>query len=184
MTSLQSRRCPLEGNYWPSELINTLLLNLWVVRDITLPKIFLSSCQLFYFLSAFHSVKWLQCGNFRDQSLKIMLTWTLWSQKLIHKILINVSIPQRKHNCVSIANIKWLMLFKEITAIYSENYMKLTNTICWQNAELWIVKAKLHMCFSVWQKKMVTPILVKTNSYWLHFVVANISRLIKLIIFL
>jgi hypothetical protein len=33
------------------------------------------------------------------------------------------------------------MLFKEITAVYSENYMKPTNTLCWQKVRLFIVKA-------------------------------------------
>jgi hypothetical protein len=33
------------------------------------------------------------------------------------------------------------MLFKEITAVYSENHMKHINTLCGQNAELLIIKA-------------------------------------------
>jgi hypothetical protein len=33
------------------------------------------------------------------------------------------------------------MQFKEIIAIYSENHMKHTNTLCRQNAELFNVKA-------------------------------------------
>lgn len=32
-------------------------------------------------------------------------------------------------------------LFKQITAVYSENQMKPINTLCWQNAEFIIVKA-------------------------------------------
>jgi hypothetical protein len=37
--------------------------------------------------------------------------------------------------------INWLMLFKEIIAVYSENHMKLINTLCGQNADLLNVKA-------------------------------------------
>jgi hypothetical protein len=37
--------------------------------------------------------------------------------------------------------INWLMLFREIIAVYSADYMKHTNTLCEQNAELLIVKA-------------------------------------------
>jgi hypothetical protein len=32
-------------------------------------------------------------------------------------------------------NHKWLMLFKKITGVYSENHMKLIYTICGQNSE-------------------------------------------------
>jgi hypothetical protein len=35
----------------------------------------------------------------------------------------------------TITKINWLTLFKEIIAVYSENHMKSTNTLCWQNAE-------------------------------------------------
>jgi hypothetical protein len=37
--------------------------------------------------------------------------------------------------------ISWLMLFKKIIALYSENHTKPLNTICGQNAELLNVKA-------------------------------------------
>jgi hypothetical protein len=37
--------------------------------------------------------------------------------------------------------ISWLILFKEINAVYSDNYMKQINIFCGQNAELLIVKA-------------------------------------------
>jgi hypothetical protein len=33
------------------------------------------------------------------------------------------------------------MLFKEIVSVYTENYIKPTNTLCGQNAKLLIVKA-------------------------------------------
>jgi hypothetical protein len=33
----------------------------------------------------------------------------------------------------------WLMLFKAIITVFSENHTKLTNTICGQNAELLII---------------------------------------------
>jgi hypothetical protein len=33
------------------------------------------------------------------------------------------------------------MLFGEIVAVYCENHMEHTNTLCGQNAEFWCVKA-------------------------------------------
>jgi hypothetical protein len=36
--------------------------------------------------------------------------------------------------------IKWLMLFRGIIAVYSENHTKHTNTLCGQNTELLSVK--------------------------------------------
>jgi hypothetical protein len=41
---------------------------------------------------------------------------------------------------LTIANINWLVLLKEIIALYSENNLKPTNTLCGQNAKLLIVK--------------------------------------------
>jgi hypothetical protein len=37
--------------------------------------------------------------------------------------------------------INWLMLFREIIAVYCENHMKHINTLCGQNAELLYVEA-------------------------------------------
>jgi hypothetical protein len=37
--------------------------------------------------------------------------------------------------------INWLMLFKEINTVYSENHTKPINTLCGENAELLNVKA-------------------------------------------
>jgi hypothetical protein len=37
--------------------------------------------------------------------------------------------------------INWLTLFKEIIAAYPENHTKPINTLCGQNAELFIIKA-------------------------------------------
>jgi hypothetical protein len=44
---------------------------------------------------------------------------------------------------MSIAKINWLMLFKGIIAVYSENHMKPTDTLCGKNVELLIIKAGL-----------------------------------------
>jgi hypothetical protein len=45
----------------------------------------------------------------------------------------------------------WLMLFKEIVAVYSENHAKHIKTVCVQNAELLTVKVsctyKVPLCF-------------------------------------
>jgi hypothetical protein len=48
-------------------------------------------------------------------------------------------LPQRKHN-TSVAKISWLMLFKEIITVYSENHTKPINIHSRQNAELLNVK--------------------------------------------
>jgi hypothetical protein len=42
---------------------------------------------------------------------------------------------------LSITKISWLMLFKEIIAVYFENHTKATYTFSGQNTELLIVKA-------------------------------------------
>jgi hypothetical protein len=47
----------------------------------------------------------------------------------------------KKTQPVTITKINWLMLFKEIIPVYSENHMKPINTLCGQNTELLIVKA-------------------------------------------
>jgi hypothetical protein len=36
----------------------------------------------------------------------------------------NHFLPQRKHNIFSIIKINWLLLFEEISAVYSENISK------------------------------------------------------------
>jgi hypothetical protein len=38
------------------------------------------------------------------------------------------SVPQREHQTSTITKINWLMLFKEIIAVYSENHAKPRNT--------------------------------------------------------
>jgi hypothetical protein len=47
-------------------------------------------------------------------------------------------MPQRKHSTTIKFN--WLMVFKEMITVYSENHMEPTNTLCGQNAELLISK--------------------------------------------
>jgi hypothetical protein len=41
---------------------------------------------------------------------------------------------------VSMTTINWLILFRKIIAVYSENHTKSMNSLCGQNAELLIVK--------------------------------------------
>jgi hypothetical protein len=45
------------------------------------------------------------------------------------------------------ATISWLMLFKEIIAVYSEEHMKHLNTLCGQYAELLNVKVGGAHCY-------------------------------------
>jgi hypothetical protein len=42
---------------------------------------------------------------------------------------------------VSMTTTNRLMLFRETVAVYCENHMEHTNTLCGQNAEFWDVKA-------------------------------------------
>jgi hypothetical protein len=41
--------------------------------------------------------------------------------------------------------INWLILFREIIAVYPENHTKHTNTLCRQSAELLILKYVVHI---------------------------------------
>jgi hypothetical protein len=47
----------------------------------------------------------------------------------------------KKTQHFTITKINWLMLFKEIIAVYWENHTKPINALCGHNAELLIVKA-------------------------------------------
>jgi hypothetical protein len=59
----------------------------------------------------------------------------------------------KKTQRVSMMVIGWLTLFREITVVYSENHTKHINTLCGQNAEVFIVKAggtcSYHRAFKV-----------------------------------
>jgi hypothetical protein len=58
------------------------------------------------------------------------------------QIIFKDSVPiAKKTQHFTITKINWLTLFKKIIAVYSENHAKLINTLCGQNAELYIVKA-------------------------------------------
>jgi hypothetical protein len=51
----------------------------------------------------------------------------------------NSSRSSKKPQHVPVTKIMWLMLFKEIIVVYSENLMKPVNTLCGQTAQLFIV---------------------------------------------
>jgi hypothetical protein len=52
------------------------------------------------------------------------------------------SVPLKKTHCFSITKIRWLILFKEIIAVYSDKHMKPINILCGrEHAELLINKA-------------------------------------------
>jgi hypothetical protein len=57
---------------------------------------------------------------------------------IINKISVRIA-KKIQHFCITETN--WLILFKEIIAVYSENHTKPRNTLCGQNVELLIVKA-------------------------------------------
>jgi hypothetical protein len=62
----------------------------------------------------------------------------------------NTSPASKKTKHVSVANIIWLMLFREIIAAYSEEYTKSINTLCCQNVEFLNVKEAVHMLLPYW----------------------------------
>jgi hypothetical protein len=49
---------------------------------------------------------------------------TLLSTKFMYTILKNSVPTSQKTHCASITKTAWLMLFREITAVYSENHTK------------------------------------------------------------
>jgi hypothetical protein len=55
--------------------------------------------------------------------------------------MFNNSVPTAKKTKVSISKISWLMLFREIIAVYPENHTKPINTFCGQSAELLTINA-------------------------------------------
>jgi hypothetical protein len=61
--------------------------------------------------------------------------------KLIFTVFKHSVFTSKKTKPITITKISWLMLFKEIIAVYSENHMEPINTLCGQIAELLIVKA-------------------------------------------
>jgi hypothetical protein len=60
--------------------------------------------------------------------------------KLVEIIFEHLARTAKKTPYFTITKINWLMLFKEIIAVYSENHMKPINALCVQNAELFIVE--------------------------------------------
>jgi hypothetical protein len=60
---------------------------------------------------------------------------------LIYTIFKNFVPTSKKTHRVCITKINWLMLFREIIAVYSENHTEPIHTLCGQNAEIPIVKA-------------------------------------------
>jgi hypothetical protein len=64
---------------------------------------------------------------------------TAWKPKFILKYLILVYTSKKTQH--SSTKISWLVLFKEIITVCSENHTKAVSAICGQNSELLIVKA-------------------------------------------
>jgi hypothetical protein len=65
----------------------------------------------------------------------------LLKPKLFQIIFKNSVRTAKKTLLFTITKINWLISFKEIIAVYSENHMKIINTLCGQDAELLVVKA-------------------------------------------
>jgi hypothetical protein len=63
-------------------------------------------------------------------------------KKLVKRIFKNSDSTSKKTQRVSIRKSNWLMLFKEIIAVYSENQRKPINALCRQNAVLRVLIAK------------------------------------------
>jgi hypothetical protein len=74
------------------------------------------------------------------QNVKIILIKPLKPKHV--EIIFNNSVrTAKKTQHFAITKINWLMLFKEIIAIYSDNHMEPINTISVENVELLVVKA-------------------------------------------
>jgi hypothetical protein len=61
--------------------------------------------------------------------------------KLVLILFKHSVLTSKKIQPITITKISWLMLFREIIVVYSENLMKPTNKLCGQNAALLIIKA-------------------------------------------
>jgi hypothetical protein len=64
----------------------------------------------------------------------------LFKPKVVSVTLRIQSVPQRKQQ-FTVTKINWLILFRKIIAVYSENHSKQINIMSEQNAELLIIKA-------------------------------------------
>jgi hypothetical protein len=62
--------------------------------------------------------------------IRVKTSWweVVLKPKLVYIIFKNSVRTTKKTIHFTITNINWLMLFKEIIAVYSENHTKLTNT--------------------------------------------------------
>jgi hypothetical protein len=76
------------------------------------------------------------CRKFQKHLVQSLI---LWSTNFM-QILLKVSSCFKETRNISITKISYLTLFKEITALYSENHMKPINAPCGQTAELFTVK--------------------------------------------
>jgi hypothetical protein len=89
---------------------------------------------------------------------------TLLSTKSIYIIFKKSVLASKTSQHISMTTVNWLMLFKEIIAVYSENHAKPINTLCGHNSELSNVKVagacskhyalkrtflKLHFCLQI-----------------------------------
>jgi hypothetical protein len=72
---------------------------------------------------------WTECLIIRDE---------LRLERVI--IIFKHLVPTSKKTQHFITEISWLMLFKEIITVYSEDHTKPTDTLCGQNAEFLIVR--------------------------------------------
>jgi hypothetical protein len=80
------------------------------------------------------------------------------------------SLPQKKKTMPLRYKKNWLMLFTLIIAVYSENHIKPTNTLCGKNAELLVVKGlrlgfegqwKRHYIFIQCVRKVTVQLLLR-----------------------
>jgi hypothetical protein len=72
---------------------------------------------------------------------RLYLTLFPLKPKLVLVAFENSVLTLKKTQPITIRAINQLMLFREVIAVYFENRMKPTNTLCGENAELVIVKA-------------------------------------------
>jgi hypothetical protein len=82
----------------------------------------------------------LRCGSWVLGNIFHAATLTVWSPKLIYIMFKNSVRTAKKTSHFTITQINWLMLFKEIIAVYTENHTKSINTKwrfdCWSRWDI------------------------------------------------
>jgi hypothetical protein len=112
---------------------------LWCVVRYNVCRLFLNTLMerltnllSFNFLCAF---RWIQA---------LYYLFSLWNRSSSKKYNNSVCTAKKTQH-FTITKINWLMLFKEIIAVYSENHTKRINTLCGNMRSYWVLKQPVHI---------------------------------------